>query len=194
MSASVQSRRRSRKRFTSSATCRPRGPRMKGRAMPKALKPIAWMTAALFAFTGCGGSGGAPNPPSATLKLDGRDLAVEPYTYCWETRGFFGGSGGCADGVPNHGPPVASTVRGTTARIEFDIDEPPEAFSVSATEGAPYVGQEGAPDVDQPVELRASEDLAFELDVAPGDWYVAIHATWPQGDAAFVIPLTVEAP
>jgi hypothetical protein len=112
-------------------------------------------------------------------------LAIEPYAYCWQSGGMFGGTGACADGAPDDGKPEVSVAQGTVAELAFDGGQPPGSVVVSASRGAPYGSRQ--------VALPAtSDDLAFVLDVQPGDWYIAIDADWTRGDASFVVPVGVE--
>ena len=133
---------------------------------------------------GCASSSGSKKPPGARLAVGPDTVDSEAYTYCWESGGLFGGSGMCMDGaVGGKVKPQVSVERRAEATLTFD-GPAPASVEASATLGSI--------DGSETVLLPASaEDLTFELPLGPGTWYVDVFATWPQGDASYLLPIAV---
>lgn len=118
------------------------------------------------------GAGEGAQPPTATLVVDGNEIPLPVYTYCWSAPG----SGVCADGVPSEDPPTVRVPRGADGALEFQAGGKPDTWELGARRGST------AGDLRM---LDIAEDGSVILDLPRGGWYLNLSTTWPEGDAHY---------
>jgi hypothetical protein len=107
-------------------------------------------------------SGNATRPPPVLVRGGGRELALPPWSSCWQA----GNVGTCSDGRPPESPPDI----GSPAELEVEFPAPDWRFSARATLTGEDCGRE------QSVELPATGPTTYRLaPIGPaGDYTITL--------------------
>lgn len=116
-------------------------------------------------------------PPDLVVSSDAATSRRRPYTYCWTTTG----AGVCVDGQRTVDDRV--DVRGTV-RLSLPLDD----WTLTATRWVSLDDRQGPP-----VALRptGAGDWVVAEQLSPGRHVLEIAGRGPEGDAFWVVPITV---